>query len=92
VISRSPHSFNFNFPFLLHHAITMPPFRNLLGRKPQPNGAPADGFDENHLSPHPRPGPLPIRRSCDDEPNEYQLSGESTVELDSQTMNHETKY
>ncbi|KAJ5995576.1 hypothetical protein N7481_002553 [Penicillium waksmanii] len=52
----------------------MPPFRNLLGRKPQPNGAPVDGFDENHLSPHPRPGPLPIRRSCDDEPNEYQLS------------------
>jgi len=56
----------------------MPPFRNLLGRKPQPNGVAADGFDENHLSPHPRPGSIPMRRSCDSEPNEYKLSGEST--------------
>ncbi|KAJ5226799.1 uncharacterized protein N7469_006805 [Penicillium citrinum] len=52
----------------------MPPFRNLLGRKPQPNGVAVDGFDENHLSPHPRPGPIPMRRSCDSEPNEYKLS------------------
>ncbi|KAJ5098873.1 hypothetical protein N7532_005874 [Penicillium argentinense] len=52
----------------------MPPFRNLLNRKNQPNGADAGGFDENHLSPHPRPGPIPSRRSCDGEPNEYKLS------------------
>lgn len=55
----------------------MPPFRNLLGRKPQPNGLPVEGFDENHLSPHPRPGPIPMRRSCDSEPNEFKLSGTS---------------
>lgn len=28
----------------------MPPFRNLLGRKPQPNGLESDGFDEARLS------------------------------------------
>lgn len=55
----------------------MAPFRNFLGRKNQPNGAEPDGFDENHLSPKPRPGPSPIsiRKSQDGEPNEYKLSG-----------------
>lgn len=53
----------------------MPQFRNLLGRKNQPNGGDADGFDENHLSPNARPAPIEIRRSCDGEPNEYKLSG-----------------
>lgn len=55
----------------------MAPFRNFLGRKNQPNGAGPDGFDENHLSPKPRPGPSPIsiRKSQDGEPNEYKLSG-----------------
>lgn len=55
----------------------MAPFRNFLGRKYQPNGAEADGFDENHLSPNSRPGPTPIsfRKSQDGEPNEYKLSG-----------------
>ncbi|OOQ90504.1 hypothetical protein PEBR_04240 [Penicillium brasilianum] len=55
----------------------MPPFRNLLGRKPQPNGLESDGFDEARLSPNGRPGPAPItiRRSCDDQqPPEYKLS------------------
>lgn len=53
----------------------MPQFRNLLGRKNQPNGGDADGFDESHLSPNARPAPIEIRRSCDGEPNEYKLSG-----------------
>ncbi|KAJ5698586.1 hypothetical protein N7462_000591 [Penicillium macrosclerotiorum] len=53
----------------------MPPFRNLLGRKAQPSGADADGFDENHLSPNSRPAPITMRQSCDDQrPPEYQLS------------------
>ncbi|KAF3384745.1 hypothetical protein F1880_002295 [Penicillium rolfsii] len=55
----------------------MPPFRNFLGRKPQPNGLNTDGFDEAHLSPNDRPGPAPIpmRRSCDgQQPPEYKLS------------------
>lgn len=55
----------------------MAPFRNFLGKKNQPNGGEPDGFDENHLSPNPRPGPSPIsiRKSQDGEPNEYKLSG-----------------
>lgn len=53
----------------------MAPFRSLLGRKNQPNGREADGFDENHLSPNPRAAPIGIRRSNDGEPNEYKLSG-----------------
>jgi hypothetical protein len=53
----------------------MAPFRNLLGRKNQPNGGDADGSDNNHLSPNARPPPIEIRRSCDGEPNEYKLSG-----------------
>lgn len=64
----------------------MPPFRNLLGRKPQPNGLESDGFDEARLSPNGRPGPAPItiRRSCDDQqPPEYKLSGMSRRDMDS---------
>jgi hypothetical protein len=56
----------------------MPPFRNLLGRKPQPNGLSTDGFDVAHLSPNDRPGPAPstMRRSCDGHQSpEYKLSG-----------------
>ncbi|KAJ5587683.1 uncharacterized protein N7459_003448 [Penicillium hispanicum] len=52
----------------------MPPFRNLLGRKPQPNGGEPEPVDENHLSPNQRPAPVTIRKSCDGEPNEYKLS------------------
>ncbi|KAJ5160359.1 uncharacterized protein N7482_007363 [Penicillium canariense] len=55
----------------------MPPFRNLLGRKPQPNGADVAVLDETRLSPNQRPGPAPIsmRRSCDgQQPPEYKLS------------------
>lgn len=52
---------------------TMPPFRNLLGRKPQPNPEDPVVFDENHLSPG-GPAPIPIRNSHD-EPTEYKLSG-----------------
>lgn len=58
------------FPY---HSIAMPPFRNLLNRKNQPNGGDANEFDENHLSP--TRTPIEIRRSCDGEPNEYKLSG-----------------
>jgi hypothetical protein len=64
----------------------MPQFRNLLGRKPQPNGLDTDGFDEAHLSPNDRPGPAPItmRRSCDGQrPPEYKLSGTSGRDMDS---------
>ncbi|KAJ5516991.1 hypothetical protein N7527_008551 [Penicillium freii] len=50
----------------------MPPFRNFLRPKPQPNGDPAV-LDENHLSPNQRPAPIPIR-SSQDEPTEYKLS------------------
>ncbi|CAI7568106.1 unnamed protein product [Penicillium bialowiezense] len=50
----------------------MPPFRNLLGRKPQPNPEDPVVFDENHLSPG-GPAPIPIRNSHD-EPTEYKLS------------------
>lgn len=55
----------------------MAPFRNFLGRKNQSNGGEPDGFDENHLSPNPRSGPTPIsiRKSQDEEPKEYKLSG-----------------
>lgn len=52
---------------------TMPPFRNFLRPKTQPNGDPAI-LDENHLSPNQRPAPIPIR-SSQDEPTEYKLSG-----------------
>ncbi|KAJ5152035.1 hypothetical protein N7492_010330 [Penicillium capsulatum] len=53
----------------------MPPFRNLLGRKPPPQPSePPEGYDENHLSPNPRPAPVPSRKSHDSEPNEYKLS------------------
>jgi len=52
----------------------MPPFRNLLGRKPQPNAGDPAVFDENYLSPNQRPAPIPIRNSHD-EPTEYKLSG-----------------
>lgn len=51
----------------------MPPFRNFLRPKPQPNGDPAI-LDENHLSPNQRPAPITIR-SSQDEPTEYKLSG-----------------
>ncbi|KAG0155325.1 hypothetical protein PDIDSM_900 [Penicillium digitatum] len=50
----------------------MPPFRNFLGRKSQPNGDPTI-LDEGHLTPNQRPVPIPIRRS-QDEPTEYKLS------------------
>ncbi|KAJ5158752.1 uncharacterized protein N7500_008403 [Penicillium coprophilum] len=50
----------------------MPPFRNFLGRKSQPNGDPTVS-DENLLSPNQRPTPIPIR-SSQDEPSEYKLS------------------
>ncbi|CAI7588328.1 unnamed protein product [Penicillium glandicola] len=50
----------------------MPPFRNFLGRKSQPNEDPAV-TDENYLSPNQRPAPIPIRNS-QDEPSEYKLS------------------
>jgi hypothetical protein len=52
----------------------MPPFRNLLSRKPQPNAGDPAVFDENYLSPNQRPAPIPIRNSHD-EPTEYKLSG-----------------
>ena len=51
----------------------MPPFRNFLGRKSQPNEEPAP-VDEDYLSPNQRPAPIPIRNS-QDEPTEYKLSG-----------------
>lgn len=79
------------FPFfspLLHtnsQCFSMPPFRNLLSRKPQPNALDTDGFDEAHLSPNGRPTPAPItmRRSCDgQQPPEYKLSGTSWAEMD----------
>ncbi|CAG8887205.1 unnamed protein product [Penicillium egyptiacum] len=50
----------------------MPPFRNFLGRKSQPNGDPA-ALDDNYLSPNQRPAAIPIRNS-QDEPTEYKLS------------------
>ncbi|KAJ5244137.1 hypothetical protein N7489_004233 [Penicillium chrysogenum] len=50
----------------------MPPFRNFLGRKSQPNGD-TTALDDNHLSPNQRPAPIPIRNSHD-EPTEYKLS------------------
>ena len=53
----------------------MPPFRNLLGRKAQPNGGQPEVVDNNHLSPNQRPTPITFRKSCDGEPNEYKLSG-----------------
>lgn len=62
----------------------MPPFRNLLGRKPQPNGLESDGFDEARLSPNDRSGPITMRRSCDGQPPpEYKLCGTSRRELKS---------
>lgn len=53
----------------------MAPFRNLLGRKIQPNGG--ETVDANHLSPNPESGPAPIsiHSSHDGEPHEYKLSG-----------------
>lgn len=63
----------------------MPPFRNFLARKPQPNGGEStDGFDENYLSPHDRPGPTPIsvRKSQDGQPPEYKLSGRGPRDRD----------
>jgi hypothetical protein len=63
-----------------NHSIAMPPFRNLLNRKNQPNGGDADGLNENHLSPT-RAAPIEIRRSCDGEPNEYKLSGRDDSSL-----------
>jgi hypothetical protein len=59
----------------------MPPFRNLLGRKPQPNAGDAAVIDENYLSPNQRPAPIPIRNS-QDEPTEYKLSGMIVLGLD----------
>lgn len=53
----------------------MAPFRNFLGRKNQPNGGDADGFDDNDLSPAPRPAPISVRSSHEGEPKEYKLSG-----------------
>jgi hypothetical protein len=50
----------------------MPPFRNLLSRKPQTVGDAV--VDDNYLSPSQRPAPIPIRNS-QDEPTEYKLSG-----------------
>ncbi|KAJ5898240.1 hypothetical protein N7504_008528 [Penicillium tannophilum] len=58
----------------------MAPFRNFLGRKPQPNGGEIDGFNENNENNSPselqRPGPTPIevRGSQDGTPPEYKLS------------------
>lgn len=52
---------------------TMPPFRNFLGRKSQPNGD-TPALDDNYLSPNQGPAPIPIRNS-QDEPTEYKLSG-----------------
>ncbi|KAJ5185513.1 hypothetical protein N7491_006621 [Penicillium cf. griseofulvum] len=49
----------------------MPPFRNFLGRKSQPNADPV--LDENLLSLNQRPAPISIR-SSQDEPSEYKLS------------------
>nr|UPX44760.1 hypothetical protein FAC2J5_12 [Penicillium camemberti] len=54
----------------------MPPFRNFLGRKSQPNGDSAV-LDEDHLTPNQRPAPIPIR-SSQDEPTEYKLSERSS--------------
>ncbi|KAJ5794133.1 hypothetical protein N7457_000732 [Penicillium paradoxum] len=44
----------------------MPPFRNFLARKPQPNAEDPAVFDENYLSPNQRPAPIPIRNSQDE--------------------------
>lgn len=63
---KSPRSSDFT-------SSTMPPFRNFLGRKSQPNGDSAV-LDEDHLTPNQRPAPIPIR-SSQDEPTEYKLSG-----------------
>lgn len=63
----------------------MPPFRNFLGRKSQPNES--AGFDDNYLSPNP-PAPVPIRNSQDGEPTEYQLSGTAPL-ADVAEMRHD---
>lgn len=67
----------------------MPPFRNFLARKPQPNaGDPV--FDENYLSPNQRPAPIPIRNS-QDEPTEYKLSGRRESSQLAFHLKHRTK-
>ena len=55
----------------------MPPFRNLLARKPAPLTSAEDRPDDekNRTSTDGRSGPLSVRKSNDSGVNEYKLSG-----------------